>query len=171
MRRTRSSAARAARDPKFAAAIVILVSCALISAVNLGSDDASAETGPKNVRGYVYDSVWNPVAGANVTIKMLNGMTLVKTLYYDATEPDGLYTVTFGGPDWGVNYTIETTASYDGSSAVNSTVAVAGPSQWVNVTLSGYVIPEFGSSITMGLTIASLAAMVVVLTSRRRRRA
>jgi len=172
MKRTTSKAVRAARDPRLATVIVVLVSCALISGMNLGSDNTSAATGPKNVRGYVWDSSWNPVPGANVTVKMLNGPTTVKTMYYDATETNGFYSLSFGPSEWDPGYTIEITATYSTYSVVNSTTAVdiGLPYQWLNASLS-FVIPEFGDSITVGLTIASFAAMVLVVAARRRRRA
>ncbi len=170
IRRTSVRAARTARDPRFVAVTVILVSCALISAVNLGSDSTSAALGPKAVRGFVWDSLWNPVPNANVTLKTLNGAVLVKTLYCDATDPDGYYSLSFGPSDWDPGYTIEITARYSVYSIVNTTVANPAPFQWLNASLA-FVIPELGGGITAGLTIASFTAMVLVVMARRRRRA
>jgi len=160
-----------AKDPRFAATVVTLVALSLMASVSVfGSDNsAAAPAGPKNVRGYVWDSSWNDIQGANVTVKMLNGVTLVKTLYYDATEPDGLYTVTFGISEWDIGYTIEVTAKYNANEKTNSTAAVVGPLQYVNVTLE-FTIPEFGGGFGTVLTVASFMALAVVLVSRRRGR-
>ncbi|MBN1677608.1 MAG: hypothetical protein JW880_03635 [Candidatus Thermoplasmatota archaeon] len=161
-------AMRAARDPRLAAALVVLVSVALISAISWGSERTSAGSGPKNVRGYVWDSAGIPVPGANATVRMYNGAVLVDTQYYDATEPDGFYTVTFGFDKWYEDYTIELTATSGIYTDVNSTTAVEGkPYQWVNATL-GFLVPEFGQGMMAGLTVASFLAMAAVLLARRR---
>lgn len=171
MKRTGVRAARAARDPRIVAATVALLCVSLISALSWGSGGTLAGTGPKNIRGYVWDTAWNPVPGANVTVRMYNGPTLVDTQYYDATEPNGFYSVTFGFDKWNDGYTVQVTARYDPYSAVNSTTAVEGkPIQWVNATL-GFVIPELGSGLALGLTIVSLSALAFAVSTRRRGRA
>ncbi len=170
MRRTGVRAARTAKDPRLVGIATLLVACALIASVNLGSDKASAWTGPLNVRGYVWDEYWNPVADANVTVESFNGATLVYTLYCDATEPDGFYNVTFDPAFAEIGYTIKVTAVYDTYSDVNDTTLVElVPYIFLNVSLEGYAIPEFSDGVTLGLTVAGLAAMVVLLGSRRRR--
>lgn len=168
MRRTGAMAARTARDPRFVTLASLLVTCALIAGLNLGSDSGSAATGPKQVRGFVWDMHWNPVQGANVTVESVKGAVVIKTLYVDATDSNGYYTVSFGPSDWDVGNTLRVTARYDVYSTVNSTGAADSPYQWVNASLS-FAIPEFGSGITAGLTIASFAAMAVAVMSRRRR--
>jgi len=169
VRRTGIMAATTARDPRIAAAMVLIVAFALIAALSLGSQSTSAGVGPKGVRGYVWDSLRNPVPNANVTVKMYNGAVLMATQYYDATEPNGFYTVTFGDSQWNPGWTIQLTAGYEIYSIVNSTVAVDGaPYQWLNATL-GFTIPEFGSGLTAGLTIASSMAMVIAMLAIRRR--
>lgn len=171
MRRTSAKATKAARDPRFVAAAVALLSVALIASISWSSGGTLAGSGPKGVRGYVWDSAFNPVPGANVTVSMYNGPIWMDTQYYDATEPSGFYSVTFGFDKWNDGYTIQVTASYDVYSAVNSTTAVEGkPYQWVNATL-GFVIPELGSGLVLGLTIASFAATVFAVAARRRGRA
>lgn len=172
MRRTSAKATKAARDPRFVAAAVALLSVALIASISWSSGGTLAGSGPKGVRGYVWDSAWNPVPGANVTVRMYDPVgTLMDTQYYDATEPSGFYSVTFGFDKWNDGYTIQVTAGYDVYSAVNSTIAVEGkPYQWVNATL-GFVIPELGSGLVLGLTIASFAATVFAVGARRRGRA
>lgn len=161
-------ATRTARDPRFVAAAVMIVACALISGMNLGSNSTSAATGPKYVRGFVWDMGWNPVQGANVTVESVNGAVVVKTLYVDATDSIGYYSVTFDPSSWDIGYTLRVTARYDIHSVVNSTTAVEWPYQWVNASLS-FEIPEFGNSIVAGLTISGFAAMIIVMISRRRR--
>ena len=116
------------RDPRVAGTMVVMAALLLLSSfASFGSENSSAATGPLNVRGYVWDAVGNEIEGANVTVKMLSGVTLIKTLYYDATEPDGLYTVTFGPSDWNPGYTIEVTAAFGGDSVTNSTAAPPEP--------------------------------------------
>lgn len=170
MRRTGVRAARAAKDPRLVGIATMLVACALIASVNLGSDKASAGTGPLNVRGHVWDEYGNPVADANVTVESFDDDALIDTLYYDATEPDGFYSLTFAYDRWNPNYTIKITAKYDTYTGVNDTLApyIAVPFIWLNVSLEGYAIPEFSDSVTLGLTVAGLAAMVILLGSRRR---
>jgi hypothetical protein len=159
-----------AKDPRFAVTMVTLVALLLLSSFAVfGSDSTTAATGPKNVRGYVWDSGGTDIPGANVTIRMLNGVTPVKVLYYDATEPDGLYTVTFGPSDWNTGYTIEVTAVFDGITEINSTVASDSNIQFVNATLE-YTIPEFGGGLGTVFTVASFMAVVIVIASRRRGR-
>jgi len=165
-------ATRAARDPRFVAAAVMMVACALISGMNLGSDSTSAAPiGPKEVRGYVWDENWYPVANANVTVKSYNGAVLVKTMYYDATESNGFYKVTFINSEWDIGYTFEITARYSSHEGVNTTTAANEdwPYQWLNASIVDLYIPEFGDGITAGLTVASFAATMVVIMSRRRR--
>ena len=169
MKRTGVRAARAARDPRIVVAAVALLCVSLMSALSWGSGETLAGMGPKNIRGYVWDTAWNPVPGANVTVRMYNGPILVDTQYYDATELNGFYSVTFGFDKWNDGYTVQVTARYGPYSAVNSTTAVEGmPFQWVNATL-GFVIPELGSSLALVLTIGSISASVVVVAGRRRR--
>ena len=159
------------RDPRVAGTMVVIAALLLVSSfASFGSENSSAASFPLNVRGYVWDAEGNDIEGANVTVKMLNGATLIKTLYYDATEPDGLYAVTFGPVDWNPGYTIEVIAAFGGDSVTNSTAAPPETGltvKYVNATLS-LTIPELGSGLTTALTVASFMAVVVVLVSRRR---
>jgi hypothetical protein len=164
-------ATRAAKDPRFIAATVMLIACALLAGMNMGSDSTSAAIGPKRVQGFVWDLDWNPIPNANVTVESFNGAVLVKTMYIDATEPDGFYQVTFINSEWDVGFTFKITAKYLTFEGVNSTLAApeTWPYQWLNASITDYEIPEFGDGITAGLTVAGLAAVVVTIASRRRR--
>ncbi len=172
IRRTGLRATRAARDPRFVAVAVLMVVSALISGMNLGSDRTSATPiGPKEVRGYVWNQNWDPVANANVTVKSYNGAVLVKTMYYDATEPNGFYKVTFINSEWDIGYTFEITARYLSYEGINATTAANEdwPYQWLNASIVDPEIPEFGYGITASLTVVVLVAAIAVITSRRRR--
>jgi hypothetical protein len=135
-------------------AIVGFVACAMTI-----PQTSEGETVVKAVRGYIYDSVYSPVEGANVTVTIEGpGGTPSTTYYFDESLSDGYYTVTFAPADWEVDYTIDVTAKFGGDERTNSTVAVSGAFQMVNVTLLLTTIPEFG-----GL-FGSSAALVVVVT-------
>ena len=156
-----------AKDPRVAAGIVVLAVVAMLSVVLLGSDNTIAATGPKSIRGYVYDSVGTPVQDANITVRSYDSShVLIKTLWYNFTESDGFYTVTFGNTEWSETGSFETTAVYDIYSNMNSAAATTAPFQNIDVTL-GFEIPEFGAGFTATLTVASFLALVVVLVSRR----
>ena len=128
-----------------------------------GAGNCSASVFPKLVDGYVFDVSGVPIPDANVTIRIYDGVTLKGTQYYDATENDGFYTVTFDGPQWDPGNEIEVTARYDLESAQNSTTADDEPFQSVNVTMS-LAIPEFGSllgSPILGLSLGMVAIFAV----------
>ena len=155
------------------ASIVVLVAATLVLGfvlIAVSSEQGSAATWPKNVRGYVEDSAGTRIEGANVTVEMWNGITLRKTLYCDATDSDGFYQVTFAMGDWDEGNTIEVTARLGIDSATNSTTADALPMQYIDVTL-GIVIPEFGALLGSPLTFVSIGlAAIVILSFRARKR-
>lgn len=159
------------RDPRFAATLITLVVLSLLTSVAVfGSDNTTAATGPKSIRGYVYDSVGTPVQDANITVRSFTSAhVMIKTLWYNFTETDGFYTVTFGNTEWAEDGSFETTAVYDIYSNMNSAAATTAPFQNIDVTL-GFEIPEFGAGFAATLTVASLMALVVALVSRRRGR-
>ena len=116
-------------------------------------------TVPKDVRGYIYDSLYNPVEGANVTVTMEDtDGTPSTTYYFDESLSSGYYKVTFDLDEWEVGYAIDVTAKFGGDERTNSTMADVEPFQMVNVTLLLTTIPEFD-----GL-FGSSAAFVVVVT-------
>lgn len=159
------------RDPRFAATLITLVVLSVLTSVAVfGSDNTTAATGPKSIRGYVYDSGGTPVQDANITVRSYTSAhVMIKTLWYNFTESDGFYTVTFGNTEWAEDGSFETTAVYEIYWNMNSSSATAAPFQNIDVTL-GFEIPEFGAGFTATLTVASFMALVIVLMSRRRSR-
>jgi hypothetical protein len=146
---------------------LLLAASFLIGASSFSvSKDASAGM-IKVVRGHIYDEIGNPLGGANVTIKVIRGGITQQTLWYDSTEADGLYTVTFGFTDsLQENDTLEVTASYSGYQSTNSALADGLNMQYIDVSISGVEIPEFGA-----LSIAMMCGVFVavfILVGRRR---
>ena len=130
------------------------------------SDNASAGI-TKNVRGHIYDQLGNPIGGANVTVKAIRGGITMDTLWYDSSEIDGLYTVTFGFTDsLELGDTIEVTASYSGHQSINSTIADSSPQQVVDVSISGVFVPEFGG---LPIFVVCGAFVAIFILARRRR--
>ena len=151
------------------AVATVIVAIALLIALSLNpASDRSVAAGPKNVRGTVYDSIGNPVAGANVTVKIIRGGSTITTLWYDSTESNGFYTVTFGFGDWYDLDTIEVTAKYDLDEATNSTVADSGPLQTVDVHIGSLIIPEFGGLLQAPVVVVSVSSTALILVLRRR---
>lgn len=127
-------------------------------------------TAVKGVRGYIYDSLYNPVEGANVTVTMKDtGGTPTATYYFDESLSNGYYSVTFAMAEWEEDYTIEVTAELGAYESMNWTTADDSPFQTVNVTLLT-VIPEFGDilgSPAVFVVLVTLAMFIVI--SRKRR--
>ena len=118
---------------------------------------AVAETFPKGVNGRVYDSIANPIEGANVTVVVKDGETVTATYYYDETLSDGYYSITVAHNEWEVGYTIEVTAKFGAAEDTETVVADSAPFQTVDLTLP-MTIPEFG-----GLLGSSAAFITVVM--------
>jgi hypothetical protein len=139
--------------------IALLAVLGFVACATTIPQTSEGETTPTAVTGYIYDSGYNPVEGANVTVTIEGpGGTPSTTYYYDESLSSGYYKVDFSSDDWEVGYTIDVTAKFGGDERTNSTVAVSGAFQMVNVTLLLTTIPEFG-----GL-FGSSAALVVVVT-------
>ncbi len=156
---------RAARTTAVTSVILLVLALLVIMTIYPASDRSNAGTGPKTIRGYVYDFIGNPLSGASVTVL---DVTSSKSLTYDPTEPDGFYTVTFGFSDWNEGDTIQVTASYSGHPDVNSTTADAGPFQYVNVTIESVTIPEFGDFLHSPITFVSIGMIALFVIVRRR---
>lgn len=153
--------------PIISAIVIIFI---LVSASAL-MPAAQATNGPKNVLGYVYDQNGDPIAGANVTVNMRKPDTTIRsTLWYDATDSDGYYSVTFGMgvAEWVEGDTIETIATFGMDSASNTTIATSYPIQYVNVTIA-IVIPEFGLFGSFSVLAMSMAMAAALLIARRRK--
>jgi hypothetical protein len=135
-----------ARRARFAAVVIMLLSVSILIGVSFlsVSKNVSAVL-PKNVRGHIYDEIGNPIGGANVTVEVVRGGITRDTLWYDSSEADGFYTVTFGfGANLQVGDTIKVTAVYSSHSSTSSATEDATPLVIIDVTISGVVIPEFG---------------------------
>ena len=148
---------------------LIILSMALVAS-------PSSANGLFIVSGIVRDQVGNPVEGVNVTVNIWNpGMTVINdTLYDDATDEDGFYTVTFGGIggyEVKVNDVIEVIATYDTHFGTNtSTVASIPPIVYtVDASITTLTIPEFGLGQGIGLPVAILGILVVFAVVKRKR--
>lgn len=151
---------------------IVIVSI-LISAL-LFAPHASAGDGPKTVLGYVYDQNGDPIPGANVTINMRRPDNSIRsTLWYDATDSDGFYSVTFfdlGGSPWEIGDTIEVIALYGADSASNTTIATPSndyPVQYVNVTIA-IIIPEFGFFGSFSVLVMSMTVVATFMIARQK---
>ena len=131
--------------------------------------ETSAATFVKAVRGNVYDSLSNPIEGANVTVVVKDGETVTATYYYDETTSEGYYQVTIAAVEWNVGYTIEVTAKFGAAEDTETVVADGEPFQTVDVTVP-MVIPEFGgllgSSVAF-ITVVMIAMFVIIRRTRR----
>lgn len=128
------------------------------------SDIGIEDNYPKPVRGNVTDMFGYPIEGANVTVVVKVGATVRATMWYDSTEPNGYYAVTFEGSQWDVGNTIEVTARYGAEIAQNSTIADSSAVQNIDVRFS-FAIPEFGSMFP--LTVIGCVSVFVLLRWRR----
>jgi hypothetical protein len=160
--------ARAGRT-RFAAVVTVLLAVSILIGVSFLSVSKDASAGiTKNVRGHIYDQSLNPIGGANVTVKAIRGGITMDTLWYDFSEADGFYTVTFGdiGNNLEAGDTIEVTARYSGFSSTSSAIADSGPLQTIDVTISGVVIPEFGA-LSLATVCGAFVAIFILIGRRR----
>ena len=154
---------RIARYSTYAVPIGVTI---FIAAMLLISGTAEPATGPKQVRGYVYDSLGTPIENANVTVQIRIGESVRSTLYCDATDETGYYVVDFGPSDWDIGNTIFVNATFGGEYNTNSVIANDFPFQNLDVTL-GIVIPEFGSLISLTLAIFGAASIFIIISRKR----
>lgn len=148
-----------------AASVAITIALMLVFVFSFSSDVAYAADGPKQVRGIVWDAVYNELEGADVIVTIRDPS--IRATLSDITDANGYYSVTFGPSDWDIGNTIEVNATYDSNQETNSTSAIDSPSQWVNVTIAGFVIPEFGD-IGMLIAVIGLLTMFMAVAWRRR---
>jgi len=120
--------------------------------------------GLKIVTGHVYDSVGTPVAGADVTVNMKNGMIVRKTLT-NITSATGSYRVTFSDLDWAEGDTIEVIADIDDPTNSSTATANPNPSQIIDVNLS-IEIPELQ---TYSAVVLFAGATVLFFSNYRRK--
>ncbi len=158
----RGSKARSA-----AVAVVLLVVSILVCSSFLSVSKGASAGIIKVVRGYVLDQFANPIGGANVTVKAIRLGVTVDTLWYDLSEADGFYTVTFGFTNnLQAGDTIEVTASYSGHQGTNSVVADGTPQQIIDVTISGVSVPEFGP-LSVAMICGAFVAVFILIGRRR----
>jgi len=161
--RSRNSYCTRTRIAAVAATVVsALLLFHFLGPANSPSDSKAvmAGNGPKIVSGHVYDSLLNPVPGADVTVMIKYDSTVRKTLT-TSTDLSGFYTVTFGSAsDWNEGETIQVDVTYDSLSATNSTIANLNPSQIVDVHFTE-VIPEFGGLLVIVVLILPLLVAFV----------
>ncbi len=157
-----------ASKARFAVVVIVLLAAAFLLCASFLPVSKQASAGiVKIVRGHIYDELGNPLGGANVTIEAVRGGITQQTLWYDSTEVDGLYTVTFGLTDsLALGDTIEVTASYSSHQSTNSSIADDSGLQFIDVYITGVSIPEFGALSVVGICGAFIA--VFVLVGRRR---
>jgi hypothetical protein len=147
--------------------VLLLAASFMIGAFFLPVSKEASAGFTKNVRGHIYDSAAHPLGGANVTVKVFRSSVQVDIDWYDSTEADGFYQVTFGMTDnLEIGDTIEVTADYSGNLGTQSAVADGIPVQVIDVIISGVTIPEFGALSIVGICGAFVA--IFVLVGRRR---
>lgn len=145
------------------------LSVALV-AMFLVSYGASAATGPKQVRGYVWDVDGRLVQGISVTINVRWASDdTVRSTLTDTSDENGYFSVSFGPSDWDIGDRIQVIGTHESNQQSNSTTADDLPFQWCNVTFP-YAIPEFGSVIGFAIAGGLIAAVAVVfLVSKRKK--
>ena len=128
------------------------------------------------VNGVARDQVGNPMEGVNITVNIWNpAMTVINgTLYDDATDEDGFYSVTFGGfggYDVKVGDNIEVIANYDSHFGTNDSTVASIPPIFctVDVSITTIVIPEFGLGQGVGFPAAIIGILAVFAIVGRRR--
>lgn len=146
---------------------VVSIICLILS-LSLFVPQARAATGPKTVHGYITDQNGYPIEGANATVNIRDsGNNVRSTLWYDASDPDGYYVVTFGPSDWDIGNTIETIATYGGDSSSNTSIAIDYPVQYINVTIA-ILIPEFGLFGSFSVLVMSMVMVAAFMIARRK---
>jgi hypothetical protein len=153
---------------RFAAVVIVLLAITVLIGVSFLSVSKNASAGiMKVVRGQIYDQFANPIGGANVTIEAVRGGTTMDTLWYDSSETDGIYTVTFSiMDDLQEGDTIKVTASFSSYSSTSSAIADSGPLQTIDVTISGVVIPEFGA-LSIAIVCGAFVAVFILIGRRK----
>lgn len=139
--------------------VTLAVSIAVLMTAMAALLPSQAAAGPQDisVRGYVWDSQYRDVEGADVVINIKDGET-VRSTDSDISDVNGYYSVMFAAADWEVGDTIEVIFTFESKQDTNWTTATDDVAQYVNMTF-GFEIPEFGS--LLGLALAAVALGVV----------
>lgn len=141
--------------------IAVAVAAIIIGSMLAASNSVSGGSGPKPIRGYVKDSLGNPIEGANVTVNVTHGT--IKTLY-DDTNATGFYSVTFAPENWDIGDQVDVTAKYESYKKTESTTIGDEPILYINVTLD-FIIPEFADF----ALISSIFGVLILFAVFRRR--
>jgi len=140
------------------ALMMTLVVC-LVSAL-LIANSSSAALWPKDVRGFVWDSVGREVPNVPITINILRQSdNSIRATYTATTNSAGFYSKGVLASDWDIGDKIQVIATHDGDQRANTTTADANPVQYVNVTFP-YEIPQFGPGWVGELAAGGLVAVV-----------
>jgi|GEM_PF-1313876 len=145
---------------------VLMVTVAVVPSATRAADYS------KSVRGYVYDIDGRKVAGADVTIAMMNGGVQVSS-HTETSNSLGYYNIVFEPTEWNPGYRILVTAIYNSLEASNATVVLCLNNpfpQWENVTFE-YEIPELGSGyggiLVTGLLVGAMAVAFLVFVRKK----
>jgi hypothetical protein len=125
----------------------------------------SAQVGPHPVDGFVTDQAGRPIEGADVSVVMKNGATLVDTQTFTSLS-NGFYAVTFGDGMWAPGFTIISTATFNSAQQSNSTLCTDDFQQHIDIKFP-YEIPQFGSIIGFVVAAALVGVVAVVFLARK----
>ena len=159
------------RREKNAFPLVVVILFTFVSVVLLFSlgnparQTATIAAEPKSVWGYVYDQFDSPVIGAHVNVSIWSGTTY-RTAYETDSIDEGFYEVGLSASDWDVSNTIKVTATWGSFEGTNSTAAVEGPDQQIDVKMID-TIPEFGGRLSIALIVVANALLVLVISRRK----
>jgi hypothetical protein len=125
-----------------------------------GVSESAAAGMMKIIQGQVYDSLGQPVVGANVTVTITYASGTRGT-HWNITGSSGYYTVTFPVEDnVAIGDTINVTASYESLQRTEmGTVDSPAPFQTIDVSFLE-AIPEFGG--LTGIVVAVCASILAI---------
>ena len=142
-----------------AVSTVMIVAVILSIGMLLAPGIVSAASGPKNVRGTVWQNNGSKLVGADVTVNIRWASDdSIRSTLSDTTDGNGFYSVTFAPALWDIGDRIEVISTFSTKQESNSTGAISAPVQYINVTYT-YEIPVFDS--IWGFAIAGGALAVV----------
>jgi hypothetical protein len=144
-----------------------LLGLQLLRSVHPESKTTILASDPKSVWGYVYDEFGDPVNGAHVNVSIWTGSTFRSAIEIDTIDP-GFYEAVFASAQWDVGNIIKVTATWGSLLWLNTTVAVIGPDQNIDLSLVN-LIPEFGGQLSVTPVVVA-SVMVLLLVFRRKPR-
>jgi len=148
-----------------------LIACAVLIAclMTIMPRSVSASSGLVIVDGTVTDSAGRPIAGASVTVVMMNGTTPVDT-QTTTTDSAGFYTLTVssGFANRGPGFTINSTATFN-SVQIHDTTTIPDedfPRVTINLQFL-FEIPQFGSILGFAATAGLVGVVAVVFLAKK----